>query len=145
MNCHQTQRFMSGYLDGELTGAQMLNVRSHLSTCTNCQKEFESLKSTKGAVSQLKFHEPDPNLSSKLLAISANQVDQRIWSTKQVGALVATAVAAAALAVLLFNMTTKRSDNLKMANQTQKFDAGSDQALTTPDFAGHAPIIPVSR
>jgi hypothetical protein len=58
--------------------------------------------------------------------------------------LVATSVAATLLAVVVFNLFFG-SQRAQTANDGARFDAASDSAVTSPDFGGHAPLIPVGR
>jgi hypothetical protein len=59
--------------------------------------------------------------------------------------MVATSVAAAALAVLLFNAFIGGTDRTRLADDGARFDEASDAAVTNPDFGSHAPLIPVGR
>ncbi len=47
MNCFKVSHHLSAYLDSELTGSEMLAIRSHLGICPHCRAELESLKITK--------------------------------------------------------------------------------------------------
>lgn len=53
MNCRQVENLMSAYVDGELTGEQMLAIRRHLGTCSDCAEEHQSVLLTKRAVGSL--------------------------------------------------------------------------------------------
>jgi anti-sigma factor RsiW len=52
MNCQTCQSQLSAYLDAELTGEQMINVRRHLQECPTCAEEAESVKTTQAYQSQ---------------------------------------------------------------------------------------------
>jgi anti-sigma factor RsiW len=54
MNCHRVVNLMSAFVDGELTGAEMLAIRRHITQCPDCSEEYESLKMTKLAVARLR-------------------------------------------------------------------------------------------
>ena len=53
MNCGRVSRLFSAYIDGELSGVEMLEVRNHLRSCPACQQEIESLRGLKTAMSRL--------------------------------------------------------------------------------------------
>lgn len=58
---------MSAYVDGELTGAQMLEIRRHLGECPDCSDEHESIRITKLAVSRLRTAAPRRDLASSIM------------------------------------------------------------------------------
>jgi len=58
---------ISAYVDGELTGVEMLEIRRHLSDCMECSEEYESLRMTKLAVSRLRTVAPRPEFAAELL------------------------------------------------------------------------------
>ena len=43
MLCSRVQNLLSAYLDRELTGAEMLEIRRHLRDCAPCEREREAL------------------------------------------------------------------------------------------------------
>jgi anti-sigma factor RsiW len=49
---------MSAYVDGELTGTEMLAIRRHLSQCAECADEYESTRLVKQAVARLRTVAP---------------------------------------------------------------------------------------
>lgn len=51
---------LSAYIDGELTGQEMLGLRDHLSRCRECRDEHYSLKTMKYLLSSLPEKEPRP-------------------------------------------------------------------------------------
>jgi len=44
--CHQAKRMFSPYLDGAVTGTQMLSLQAHLSDCAPCGHHYQSLRRT---------------------------------------------------------------------------------------------------
>jgi anti-sigma factor RsiW len=53
MSCNSIQQKLSAYLDGELSGFEMLDVRNHLNGCPTCAaeaNELRAIKSILGAV-----------------------------------------------------------------------------------------------
>jgi anti-sigma factor RsiW len=66
MNCRLIQRSISEYLDSELTGEQMFEVRNHLRTCDSCRQEVESLKMIKSSLQRIKCAEPSADFEQRL-------------------------------------------------------------------------------
>lgn len=44
MNCKQAVPYMHHYLDGDLNGAAVLELKAHLADCPDCHKHFEQLQ-----------------------------------------------------------------------------------------------------
>jgi anti-sigma factor RsiW len=143
VNCQFSQNRLSAYLDRELTGEQMMAVRAHLETCSACQSDLDALKSVKSGLRDLPTVEPRATLAADILRMAREE--RRESSPVPFGLMVATSVAAAVFAVLLFNMFFGPSSRPQYADQGTRFDAASDSAVTSPDFGGHAPLIPVGR
>jgi anti-sigma factor RsiW len=60
MNCGRVSNQLSAYLDRELTGAEMLQIRGHLSACDSCRTEYEALSRMKMMLGRLRTPEPGP-------------------------------------------------------------------------------------
>jgi len=67
MNCRRVVNLISAYIDGELTGAEMLEIRRHLSDCPECTEEYESIRATKLALSRLATAAPRPDLAESII------------------------------------------------------------------------------
>lgn len=67
MNCRHVVNLMSAYLDSELTGAEMLEIRRHLNECSECREEYESLKMTKLAIARLRTVTPSRDLAASIV------------------------------------------------------------------------------
>lgn len=50
MSCKLTQRFVPGYLDGELDLVRIIEMETHLQTCEDCARELEAQKALRAAV-----------------------------------------------------------------------------------------------
>jgi anti-sigma factor RsiW len=68
MNCHKVSSLISAYIDGELTGIEMLEIRRHLGDCHACTTQYESLRETKQLLARLKYATPRPDLASRICA-----------------------------------------------------------------------------
>src|SRR5215467_4601544 len=62
LKCLQAKRLFSPYLDGAVTGAQMLALQNHLSGCPACHREYHALQQTQ----QLLVSMPKPKVPSDL-------------------------------------------------------------------------------
>lgn len=58
MLCSRVQNLLSAYCDRELTGAEMLQIQSHLSGCEGCQHERETILQMKRLMGALSGAEP---------------------------------------------------------------------------------------
>ncbi|OFX17755.1 MAG: hypothetical protein A2Z18_01870 [Armatimonadetes bacterium RBG_16_58_9] len=59
---------MSAYVDAELTGAEMLEIRRHLAGCRECANEHESIRLMKHAVSRLRTVAPREDFAHFIIA-----------------------------------------------------------------------------
>jgi len=46
LQCPQAKRLLSPYLDGVVTGTEMLALQDHLSNCEACNQEYRALRRT---------------------------------------------------------------------------------------------------
>jgi hypothetical protein len=71
LQCPQAKRLFSPYLDGAVTGSEMLAVQSHLSGCTKCNAEYQALRRTQQMLVSVGRPKVPSDLGLKLrLAIS---------------------------------------------------------------------------
>lgn len=67
MNCARVSRLLSSYIDGELSGSEMLQVREHLDGCECCTEEIEGLRMVKRFTSGMRPASPAPHLETAIL------------------------------------------------------------------------------
>lgn len=67
MNCRRVESLMSAYIDGELTGAEMLEIRGHIDECAECAREHESIKLTKQMIFRLATVKPREDFAASIL------------------------------------------------------------------------------
>jgi hypothetical protein len=71
MQCPQAKRLFSPYLDGAVTGAQMLGLQDHLSGCPGCHREYQALRRSQQLLVSMARPKAPADLGLKLrLAIS---------------------------------------------------------------------------
>jgi anti-sigma factor RsiW len=59
---------MSAYIDGELTGAEMLAIRRHMHDCDDCAGEYESMRTVKQAIAALTTVVPRQDFAKSIMA-----------------------------------------------------------------------------
>ncbi|MCE5313419.1 MAG: anti-sigma factor [Armatimonadota bacterium] len=67
MNCRRVANLMSAYVDGELTGLEMLEIRRHLGECPDCAEECESIRFTKKMVLRLATVKPREDFAASII------------------------------------------------------------------------------
>lgn len=78
MTCAQAKSVFSAYLDGAITGKQMLSLGRHLEDCGPCEREYTSLRRTQQLLANLGRAKAPEDLSLKLrLAISREAARMR--------------------------------------------------------------------
>jgi hypothetical protein len=71
MKCIEAKSMFSPYLDGAVTGTEMLALTQHFDACAHCQGEFVSLRQTQQLLAKVGRRKAPEDLSLKLrLAIS---------------------------------------------------------------------------
>ena len=66
MNCRRISNLISAYIDGELTGVEMLEIRRHFDECQSCLLQYESLRHTKQLLSHLSYAKPRMGLADRI-------------------------------------------------------------------------------
>jgi anti-sigma factor RsiW len=69
MNCTRAQDRFAELLDDRLTETDTTEVRAHLASCPDCQREFSSLAQTLSAVDKLPSAKPGPRLRANFYAM----------------------------------------------------------------------------
>ena len=78
MKCPRAKQLFSPYLDGALTGTQMLALQDHWSECRTCREEYEGLRRTQQLLVSAGRPKAPADLGLKLrLAISREAAEAR--------------------------------------------------------------------
>lgn len=143
MNCRNVQHKLSAYIDGELTGGEMLAIRSHLANCPECEREERSQRAFKRLLGSLPCVEPPSGLEERLLsAIRREQKQSASWWPQLKMASLTAGVAAAAMFTILTFAKKPANDSVR-ADTTEftAFDATRDQAYVAgSDPLSYGPI-----
>jgi len=139
MNCKSVQNRLSAYLDRELGGDELLQMRSHLSLCRDCRTEAEGLRSLKALLGGVRCPEPPPDLAERLTANMLRQRYEEPKRTIKVSALMFAGVTACSmLATLLVYGIARNSTENNVRGMGQE-----SNVLTIDDqfFGNTAPVI----
>jgi anti-sigma factor RsiW len=74
MNCRKTIQLLSAYLDEELRGTEMLQIREHLSNCDQCAHEYEQVRRMKQLMASVTTHEPRIGLEASIMAHARHEM-----------------------------------------------------------------------
>jgi hypothetical protein len=78
MKCIEAKFMFSPYLDGEVTGTEMIALTRHLDGCTHCQEEYVSLRQAQKLLTKTGRRKAPEDLALKLrLAISREAAQSR--------------------------------------------------------------------
>jgi anti-sigma factor RsiW len=140
MNCEMLQSRLSAYLDGELSGRDMLAIRSHLHQCPECANILEIERLTKEALAGIPTLEPPADFEERLVAkVMASPVRAtRAW---QFGAaFVMTSVAAFAVTLGYLQASKSTSPTPTVANT---YEAQKAEVIMTQwdPYGGGMPVI----
>lgn len=110
MKCAQAKSLFSPYLDGAVTGTEMLAVSRHLDACGDCYQEYEALRQTQQLVSKVGRRKAPEDLGLKLrLAMSREIAESRrpladrwVRIENAINAFMVPATAGLASAVVMF-------------------------------------------
>ncbi|MEI6913979.1 MAG: anti-sigma factor [Armatimonadota bacterium] len=80
MTCGRIDRLISAYLDGELSGADMMLVREHIRSCKACEADLESEKRVKRVLGGLNPVKPSAGFEARLLGSLTES--QAPWSQR---------------------------------------------------------------
>lgn len=128
MSCKSIQSKLSAYLDGEMSGTDMLNTRAHINQCQECQLELEYLKSIQMV---LRGMPAAPECSDQLPV----RIIQSVGATKRtylrLGLILAVPAVALAVAAFYPRPVVKNTVDRDLAinrqlASDQLFDAGND-------------------
>jgi hypothetical protein len=78
LRCPEAKRLFSPYLDGAVTGTQMLALQDHLTACPACHRQYEGLRKTQQLLANMERPKPPADLGLKVrLAISKETAEAK--------------------------------------------------------------------
>jgi anti-sigma factor RsiW len=75
VNCHETQRWLPGYLDGELDLVNAVAIEDHLKTCARCAQAQTSQQALQAAIRGSRLYAPAPVALRQRIQTSLRQAD----------------------------------------------------------------------
>jgi anti-sigma factor RsiW len=102
VNCHETQRWLTGYLDGELDLVNAVAVEEHLKTCARCAQAHANQQALQAAIRGARLYAPAPIALQKRIQTSLRQADTSArapWAVRPRWYSVALALACVAVLV----------------------------------------------
>ena len=115
MKCRDASGLLSPYLDGAVTGTEMLALQEHLDGCAACMREYRSLRQTQQLLTSVRRVQEPADLGLKLrLAISREAAEARrppyeglrMRLENAVNAFMVPATAGLICALLIFGLVT---------------------------------------
>jgi predicted anti-sigma-YlaC factor YlaD len=148
MNCKAVQSRLSAYLDRELTGTELLELRDHLRNCDECRAEETELRQLKNLLGSLSVAEPSADLADRLCArvlTSAPVAEPRINLRRSI--ITFSAVAACSMMATLFIIERPQAPTAKARKiENARFDVLQDQAYDIGyDATSGSPVSTVSN
>lgn len=144
MTCRCANSRLSAFLDGELSGHEMLQVREHIAHCPECAAEFHAIRELKQFVGAMKAPEPSEGLEARLRArvfaeAAESPVRARVTWRFAFGSFVATAVVASGFFMWLnrgssghFNQPVEARLPVSIANDQAYYAAGDPMSPMAP-------------
>lgn len=145
MNCRVLKSKLSAYIDRELSGRDMLEIRDHLAQCAECQHEYRALTGIKQCLGSLAAPAPSYDFEDRLLtavAKSAPQPDRRLSTFS----LALVSGVAALFLVLTVLKSVDGGTTVEQVQPVAAADVQSDQMIHGAyDPFGSAPVVTVSH
>jgi anti-sigma factor RsiW len=142
MNCRSVQQQLSAYVDRELAGREMLEIRSHLSACSRCAAEEEDIRTLKSLLAGVPTVEPLPGFEQRLRVGIAQDLQSRHRGIRW-PVFSAVAALSAAATLLVLQLTTPRNsfESRPAGNFAQQPTSISRQIqVDQASFMSHDPL-----
>jgi anti-sigma factor RsiW len=75
VNCHETQRWLPGYLDGELDLVNAVAIEDHLKTCARCAQAHTNQQALQVIIRGSRLYAPAPSALYQRIQTSLRQAD----------------------------------------------------------------------
>lgn len=117
MNCKNAQSMLSAYLDEELTGREMLELRAHLGECGDCSEELKCVEAVRRLLGGSPVPEPSADFEDRLVS-SVLSATQPRSDQKKISFVALTAIAAASMlgTLVLLNSMKREPDSVVQQN-----------------------------
>jgi anti-sigma factor RsiW len=143
MNCRNTQTLLSAYVDCELTGEQMLEIRRHLADCSECREEEAEMVLLKTMLSGTPLIEPPADFEERLMqaVFQTNREEEPITMGQTISLLSGVSLVAAALTLLMLNFLAAPATQPPSANSSIALMTDDQASLSASDPFGGTPVV----
>lgn len=146
MNCRNVLARLDALMDGELDSREMMQVRSHLAECPNCQAEFGALQTLKSALRNLDSMQTPAELENWLVAKINEEVEAKRRMKTQRWSL------AAGVATLVFVMgfafsssrQAEMANDLKAKELQRELQMDGVREMGSDPLAGGTMVVPAN-
>jgi anti-sigma factor RsiW len=116
MNCKTAQSSLSAFVDEELTGREMLEMREHLGACPECAEELTCVEALKRLLGAAPVPEPSADFEDRLVSrvLSATYAP---GEPKKLSILAVAAIAAASMLGTMLLLNSFHSAPSSVADQ----------------------------
>ncbi len=146
MNCNSVQTRLSAYLDRELSGSELLELRAHLADCRECRTEETELRNLKLMLGGLEPPAPSHDLADRLCCAVLQEArkSETRWSWRKPVLTFAT-VAAASMLVTFFIFSLRAPNSTPPAGQDITIDVARHEAYDVAGDPMGAPVVSVAN
>src|ERR1044072_1381293 len=123
MNCKNAQSLLSAYIDEELSGREMLDLRAHLSACTECAEELKCVEAVRQLLGGSPVPEPSPDFEDRLLS-SVLAATHPNSDHKKISVITLTGIAAASMlaTMLMLNSFKQEAPTAERARESVPYE-----------------------
>jgi anti-sigma factor RsiW len=105
VNCQETQKWLAGYIDGELDLVRAIEIEQHLQTCARCAQAYQTQQRLRAAIRGSALYMPAPaslhkRISAAVQAASKPTPAPRVWRWPWLGV----AAVLACVAILVWGL-----------------------------------------
>jgi anti-sigma factor RsiW len=146
MNCNSVQTRLSAYLDRELSGNELLELRAHLAQCHECRAEEVELRNLKMMLGTLEAPAPSEDLADRLCCAVMQEArkSETRWSWRKPVITFASVAAISMFATFL--VLSARGPKTVAPGQDITFDVAQNQAYDiASDPSMGAPVVSVAN
>jgi anti-sigma factor RsiW len=147
MNCKSVESRLSAYIDRELGGDELLEIRAHLSCCPACREEAEGLKSLKMLLGSVPCPEPPDGLCDRLTVNMLRERYEEPRRTLRASFAMFAGIAACSMLVTLFvtSFWLRPSSVPVLQGQDSPVAAGQSSGNVIDQADGGVPFISVAN
>jgi anti-sigma factor RsiW len=79
MNCNEALPWMHEYLDDDLTGTPLTELKKHLISCAACNRRFKEMQNAEALVRSLPHLKASPDLTDRIMASLPKPKKNNAW------------------------------------------------------------------